>query len=58
MEIFMLDTNIFDKIPGKEGLKTQIDELEDKKHIAILATYIQIDKLGATPDINFHTCQF
>ena len=56
--MFMLDTNIFDRILGEEGLKTQIDELKDKKHIAILATYIQIDKLGATPDINFHTCQF
>ena len=58
MEIFMLDTNIFDKILGKEGLKTQIDALKDKKHIAILATCIHIDKLGATPDINFHTCEF
>lgn len=54
----MLGTNIFDKILGKEGLKTQIIELEDKRQIAILATHIQIDELGATPDINFHTCQF
>jgi len=58
MEIFMLDTNIFDKILGKEGLKTQIVKSEDKRQMAILATHIQIDELGATPDINFHTCQF
>lgn len=31
MEILMLDTNIFGKILGKEDLKTQIIELEDKR---------------------------
>ena len=51
MEIFMFDTNIFDKIIGKEGLKIQIVELKDKRQIAILTTHIQIDELSATPDI-------
>lgn len=56
MEIFMLDTNIYDKIPCKEGLKTQINELKDSRQMTILATHIQIDELGATSNINFHTC--
>jgi len=47
----MLDTNIFDKIIGKEGLKTQIVELKNKRQVAILTTHIQIDELSATPDI-------
>ena len=54
----MLGTNILDKILGKEGLKTQIVELEDKRQVTTLATHIQIDELGAMPNINFHTCQF
>lgn len=45
MEIFMLDASIFDKITGKEGLKNQIVELENKRQIAILTTHIQTDEL-------------
>lgn len=51
MEIFMLDTNIFDKIIGNEGLKTQIMELKNKRQVAILTTHIQIDELSATSDV-------
>ena len=51
MEIFMLDTNIFDKIIGNEGLKTQIMELQSKRQVAILTTHIQIDELSATSDV-------
>lgn len=51
MEIFMLDTNIFDKIIGNEGLKTRIMELKNKGQVAILTTHIQIDELSATSDV-------
>ncbi len=50
MEIFMLDTNIFDKIIENQELEIKISELKNRKQIRILTTHIQIDELNDTPD--------